>query len=289
MSLYYKGFTLIELLIVMAILTVIASQTPICIWPNTIENDVITTQMSNIEVSLDTYRLDMFKYPSSLEALVKNTANSPKWQGPYLKKVYLKILGVINTNIKSQVVKGEIMIYMHLELMVKKVVRRKMPIYSKTEKKSTAGFTLLELIVVMVIIGMMAMLVIPNIGSGQSAIIKAQVREAMAVLRYTRRSATIEGKQKTIILREGGESAKRTNVDSGIWTSRGVKLQMGEPDDDTSEKTNTNTEVTFFPEGGSSGGKITFTFNKITAEIKINPLTGKIKSDIFASEDEDKK
>ncbi len=153
--------------------------------------------------------------------------------------------------------------------------------------KSTAGFTLLELIIVMAIIGMMAMLVIPNIGSGQSAILKAQVREAMAVLRYARRTATIEGKQKTIILREGGDSSKKTNIDSGIWTSRGVKLQMGEADDDTSEQTNTSTKVTFFPEGGSSGGKIIFTFNKITAEIKINPLTGKIKSDIFENKDKD--
>ncbi|MFK5970071.1 MAG: prepilin-type N-terminal cleavage/methylation domain-containing protein [Candidatus Marithrix sp.] len=152
--------------------------------------------------------------------------------------------------------------------------------------KSTAGFTLLELIIVMVIIGMMAILVIPNVGSGQSAILKAQVREAMAVLRYTRRTATIEGKQKTIILREGGESTKKTNVDSGVWTSQGVKLQMGESDDDTSE--HASTEVTFFPEGGSSGGKIIFTLNKITAEIEINPLTGKIKSDIFATEDEAK-
>ncbi|HHB93467.1 MAG TPA: type II secretion system protein GspH [Thioploca sp.] len=149
--------------------------------------------------------------------------------------------------------------------------------------KSTAGFTLLELIIVMVIIGMMAILVIPNVGSGQSAVLKSQVREAMAVLRYTRRTATIEGNQKTIILKEGGQSAKKNSIDSGVWVSRGVKLQMGEPNDDKSK--HTNTEVTFFPEGGSSGGKITFTFNKITAEIEINPLTGKIKSDIFAIED----
>ncbi len=148
------------------------------------------------------------------------------------------------------------------------------------------GFTLLELIIVMVIIGMMAMLVIPNIGTNQSAILKAQTREAMAVLRYARRTATIEGKQKTMILREGGDSAPKTNVDLGIWTSRGVKLQMNKSDDDDkSAKANVSTEVTFYPEGGSSGGKITLTFHEYTAKIEINHLTGKIKSDIFANED----
>ncbi|MDM8566757.1 prepilin-type N-terminal cleavage/methylation domain-containing protein [Candidatus Halobeggiatoa sp. HSG11] len=162
---------------------------------------------------------------------------------------------------------------------------------SSVGKSNNTGFTLLELIIVMVIVGMMAMLVVPNVGTSQGAILKAQVREAMAVLRYTRRAATIQGKQKTIILKEGGESAQKTNVDSGVWTSRGVSLQRKQSDDndDKSEKNNISTEVSFYPEGGSSGGKIVFTFNKHTAEIEINPLTGKIKSDIFADDDEEEK
>ena len=89
MSLYYKGFTLIDLLIVMAILGLLA----VLFFPMLLcgcqKISIIGSafnQMSSIEITLDTYRLDMFKYPSSLEALVKNTANSPKWQGPYLKK-----------------------------------------------------------------------------------------------------------------------------------------------------------------------------------------------------------
>ncbi len=83
-----KGFTLIELLIVMAILGMLAA----FIGPNIIDRFgeskrvAASTQMSSIEVALDTYRLDMSKYPSSLDALEKNSSNSPKWQGPYLSK-----------------------------------------------------------------------------------------------------------------------------------------------------------------------------------------------------------
>ncbi|MDM8569705.1 prepilin-type N-terminal cleavage/methylation domain-containing protein [Thiotrichales bacterium HSG1] len=173
-----------------------------------------------------------------------------------------------------------------------------MPILLTGRKIKPAGFTLLELIIVMVIIGMMAMLVIPNIGSSQGAILKAQAREAMAMLKYARRSATIEGKQKSIILKEGNESAQKINPDSGIWTSRGVSLQVGKSDDDKSEKNddkseknsekiNDNIKITFYPEGGSSGGQITLTFHNHTAKIEINPLTGKIKSDIFVNDDEE--
>ena len=48
--------------------------------------DVVTTRLSMIEIALDSYRLDMLEYPNTLERLVKNTSNNPKWKGPYLKK-----------------------------------------------------------------------------------------------------------------------------------------------------------------------------------------------------------
>jgi len=82
-----QGFTLIELLIVMAILGMLAA----LVAPTLIDRiggtqrDIAATQIANIEMAVDTYRLDMFKYPNSLEDLVKNSSNTQKWQGPYLK------------------------------------------------------------------------------------------------------------------------------------------------------------------------------------------------------------
>ncbi|MDM8565792.1 type II secretion system major pseudopilin GspG [Candidatus Halobeggiatoa sp. HSG11] len=83
-----KGFTLIELLIVMAILGMLAALVGPSLFNKVGEGRInaAATQMSSMEVALDAYRLDMFKYPSSLEALVKNSSSNSKWQGPYMKK-----------------------------------------------------------------------------------------------------------------------------------------------------------------------------------------------------------
>ncbi|MEN8216308.1 MAG: type II secretion system major pseudopilin GspG [Pseudomonadota bacterium] len=83
-----QGFSLMELLIVMVILGMLAGIVGPALWDKLggAKHDTAATQISNIEVTLDSYRLDMFKYPSSLEELVKSNSSDPKWQGPYLRK-----------------------------------------------------------------------------------------------------------------------------------------------------------------------------------------------------------
>lgn len=83
-----QGFTLIELLIVMAILGMLAA----IVGPSLMgkfgqgQRSAAKTQIANIEVALDTYKLDLSKYPDNLEDLAKNSSSNPRWQGPYLKK-----------------------------------------------------------------------------------------------------------------------------------------------------------------------------------------------------------
>jgi general secretion pathway protein G len=86
-----QGFTLIELLIVMAILALLAGLVGPTLWNKLggAKRDVVATQIKNIESALDSYRLDMGKYPGSLEDLVKDSTGKAAWSGPYIKKIPL--------------------------------------------------------------------------------------------------------------------------------------------------------------------------------------------------------
>ena len=88
---YKQGFTLIELLIVMAIVALLAGIVGPNLWNKLggAKQDVAATQIKNIEVSLDSYRLDMGKYPTTLDELIKDGTGKSRWNGPYIKNIPL--------------------------------------------------------------------------------------------------------------------------------------------------------------------------------------------------------
>lgn len=83
------GFTLIELLIVMAILALLAGLVGPTLWNKLsgAKRDVVATQIKNIESAMDSYRLDMGKFPKELSDLVTNSTGKSSWDGPYMKKI----------------------------------------------------------------------------------------------------------------------------------------------------------------------------------------------------------
>ena len=80
------GFTMIELLIVIVILGLLASLVAPKFFSQlgTAERGIASAQMNAFETALDTYRLDMGSYPSTLEEL--RQSEKPRWDGPYLPK-----------------------------------------------------------------------------------------------------------------------------------------------------------------------------------------------------------
>jgi len=86
-----KGFTLIEMLIVMVILGLLAA----LVGPRMFgkvgksRQKAAKAQISLFETTLDTYRLDTSRYPTTeqgLQALRTKPGGVERWDGPYLPK-----------------------------------------------------------------------------------------------------------------------------------------------------------------------------------------------------------
>ena len=81
-----NGFTLIELLIVIVILGLLMSLVAPAMFSKVDSSKIkaASAQMEMLRTSLDTFRLDLGDYPSTLEEL--RTSEQRGWDGPYLPK-----------------------------------------------------------------------------------------------------------------------------------------------------------------------------------------------------------
>lgn len=137
------------------------------------------------------------------------------------------------------------------------------------------GFTLLELVIVLVVIAGMAALLATNL-IGRMASVKANgaAREVAAALRYTRAYALRTRQAQTLAV----DLEART-----ITAPQRKPIEVPEPleirlltasSEVSTRKTGT---IRFFPDGGSTGGKITLGHSGRTWEVAVSWLTGEIQ------------
>ncbi len=85
------GFTLVELLVVLIILGLIAAfaAPQVIKFVGGAKTDSARLQVERLSGVLDLYRLQVGRYPSGdegLDSLMEQPADTPNWDGPYLKK-----------------------------------------------------------------------------------------------------------------------------------------------------------------------------------------------------------
>jgi prepilin-type N-terminal cleavage/methylation domain-containing protein len=152
------------------------------------------------------------------------------------------------------------------------------------------GFTLLELVIVLAILAMGSVLVIPSLSGMSARTFNAQVREAHALLTYTRRTAVVTGQAATarfqadprddeaLLAATPAAGARSRLGQDEIWTARGLTLAYRDSTEQVTPVEDT-LDITFFPEGGSTGGALILAQNARQVEIRIDPFSGKVTTE----------
>ena len=137
------------------------------------------------------------------------------------------------------------------------------------------GFTLVELLVVLVIMAMAYTLVSPMISSGVSGTeLKASARQLAAGLRKAR-SEAVARRQQTVMTVEVEARQFQLSGDPRVYRlPQSVAVQLFTAQSEL--VAGTAGAIRFFPDGGSTGGRITVTSHLRKYDVDINWLTGQV-------------
>jgi general secretion pathway protein H len=139
------------------------------------------------------------------------------------------------------------------------------------------GFTLLELLLVLGILGMAALLITPGLRSLDAPGFNAQVREASGLLNYARRMAVVQGQPTSIAFfpaQPDDEQLAATSA-TGQWVARELTVSYR---DSTGRQYQVGERllIEFYPEGGSTGGELRFAQADRQAIIHVDPFSGRV-------------
>lgn len=142
------------------------------------------------------------------------------------------------------------------------------------------------------ILAMGSMLVIPGLTGMDSRTFNAQVREAGSLLNYARRTAVVTGRPAVASFQSQSEESEAEEADirtsegarstlgpDAPWSSRGVEIAYRDSTRQLVEVEDT-IDITFFPEGGSTGGELILTLDDREAVIVIDPFSGRVRTEL---------
>jgi len=137
------------------------------------------------------------------------------------------------------------------------------------------GFTLIEIVVVFVMIGLILGMVGTRFyGNLESVKVRNAGRNVMTALRYTRGQAVISREEKTLDVNVEEKTFKAPGKDP-VELPSGVELSLRTA---TSEIANDSVgSIRFFPDGSSTGGRITLSAGQREWRINVAWLTGEIE------------
>jgi general secretion pathway protein H len=146
------------------------------------------------------------------------------------------------------------------------------------------GFTLLEILLVLTIIALGSMVIVPNLTGMESRTFNTQVRDAHTLLNHARRMAVVSGRPSIASFSAGTrneddeDAAPESLLSVGHWHADNLSLTFRDSADQEVEVEDL-LEITFYPEGGSSGGSLILALDERVATVMVNPFTGRVETE----------
>ena len=140
------------------------------------------------------------------------------------------------------------------------------------------AFTLIELLLVIVVIAMAVAVVAPNIGSGnQTASLNATAREIASALRFARGHALTHRKEAVFLVNLEENSYQLTDKKKVFKMTKDIAVILDVAQSQIIDEGHGG--IRFFPDGSSTGGRITLELGENKRQIDVNWLTGQVEID----------
>jgi general secretion pathway protein H len=152
------------------------------------------------------------------------------------------------------------------------------PVQWSVVSRNSAGFTLLEMLVVLAILGLVVALALPTLRRPPANLrLEAATRTLASALRYSRAQA-IARNADVILTIHADRKVFQSSVGSAIQLDQEISVEMifAAPE----RRGGAGGAIRFFPDGSSSGGDIVLTLDKRRTRISVNWLTGQARLDL---------
>jgi general secretion pathway protein H len=146
---------------------------------------------------------------------------------------------------------------------------------SSNQSRTSAGFTLLELLLVLAILGLVAALTLPSLRRQPDKLrLEAATGTLVSALRFSRAQA-IARNADVVVTMHTDRRILESSTGSAIQLDQDISVEMIFAASE--RRRGAAGAIRFFPDGTSSGGDILLTLNKRVARISVNWLTGEAR------------
>jgi general secretion pathway protein H len=140
--------------------------------------------------------------------------------------------------------------------------------------RASAGLTLVELLIVLMIIAFASAIVIPIIGGVSNAELRSAARQLASGLRMARSEAVSQRRETFLVIDLAGRRFRIDRETQEHPLPKNVELKLFTAQKDLiDDKVGS---IRFYPDGGSNGGRITLAAGERKFEVDVDWLTGRV-------------